>query len=110
MNVRPLHEPPAPLAMKGATDGPAGADPCDLGEGLTHSGDACAGTPCPWHAPSDHHMRDWTRLVRTSGLTERICEHGIGHPDPDSLARAASLGRDFATHGCDGCCWRGGGV
>jgi hypothetical protein len=29
---------------------------------------------------------------------ERICPHGVGHPDPDDV---------FATdtvHGCDGCC------
>jgi hypothetical protein len=31
---------------------------------------------------------------------ERICEHGIGHPDPDQIMR------DEAgwVHGCDGCC------
>ncbi len=45
-------------------------------------------------------------LVRSSGLTERICGHGIGHPDPDSLSW---LDRDrpghvLAVHGCDGCC------
>lgn len=30
-------------------------------------------------------------------IMERLCKHGIGHPDPDS--------RDpDGTHGCDGCC------
>lgn len=27
-------------------------------------------------------------MVRFSGLIERVCEHGVGHPDPDSVAYA----------------------
>lgn len=54
--------------------------------------------PCAIHAPSDHHMRHM-RLHWRSDLNvfERICEHGIGHPDPDS-------GLKNGAHGCDGCC------
>jgi hypothetical protein len=33
---------------------------------------------------------------------ERICEHGIGHPDPDD--RRIRTGEDMGDHGCDGCC------
>jgi hypothetical protein len=33
---------------------------------------------------------------------ERICPHGVGHPDPDEYAIAS--GGDAGVHGCDGCC------
>jgi hypothetical protein len=42
---------------------------------------------------------------------ERICPHGVGHPDPDDLAYrisiAKKMGKDtkyLGIHGCDGCC------
>jgi hypothetical protein len=35
------------------------------------------------------------------GLMERLCEHGVGHPDPDEINLGLG-GR--AVHGCDGCC------
>ncbi len=67
--------------------------------------------PCPWHKPSRHHMRSWPRVIRFEkyGLVERICSHGVGHPDPDSLAFigeyiAAGPHESLAIHGCDGCC------
>lgn len=95
----------------------------------THSPTACEGTACVVHNPSDHHMKAWPinyrfdRAARMpdrnlSGaviagpvfiLAERICPHGVGHPDPDSLDFARREGgEDFAgaegVHGCDGCC------
>lgn len=67
--------------------------------------------PCPWHAPSRHKMRNWPRVIRFDkyGLVERVCRHGVGHPDPDSLAFIGAYvvaGPDpsLAVHGCDGCC------
>jgi hypothetical protein len=32
-------------------------------------------------------MNTWTRVIRTdrNNLMERVCPHGIGHPDPDSM-------------------------
>lgn len=82
-----------------------------------HDGALCEGFPCPFHAPSDHHMVDWPMIVRLDkeAIVERTCEHGTGHPDPDSLAyyrRVAQLGMSFTPadaealgiHGCDGCC------
>lgn len=33
---------------------------------------------------------------------ERICKHGIGHPDPDDLKVQSSWAE--GVHGCDGCC------
>lgn len=69
----------------------------------------CAnGTYCCIHNPSLHKMRDWPMNLRETGLIERLCEHGVGHPDPDS---AAWLDRQhkhkpgtWSVHGCDGCC------
>lgn len=69
-----------------------------------HPAQRCAGLPCVVHNPSNHHMRDWPLNWRADvALMERICEHGIGHPDPDDLAYRISVG--LATvHGCDLCC------
>jgi hypothetical protein len=71
----------------------------------------CAGRPCVVHNPSDHSMRDFKTHLRFPGPwdikgihTERICPHGIGHPDPDDLEYWRSRGEDYGVHGCDGCC------
>lgn len=82
-----------------------------------HSVDKCAGEFCCVHNASPHHMRTWQLHFRTDKpgcLAERICPHGIGHPDPDSVAfihrRLLGIGADMEqytdvlTHGCDGCC------
>lgn len=74
----------------------------------THSPDQCAGQWCCVHNPSNHHMRTWNRYYRVDKgfLLERICpKHGVGHPDPDSLAFFERNG-DWAmgVHGCCGCC------
>ena len=45
-------------------------------------------------------------VVRESSLIERTCEHGVGHPDPDSLAYFERHGvTHMGSHGCDSCCW-----
>ena len=63
-----------------------------------HHRDLCQGRGCPVHHPSDHPMRHWPQLYRADRrITERVCPHNIGHPDPDDPAG----GR---VHGCDGCC------
>ena len=67
-----------------------------------HSREKCAGEFCCIHNPSDHHMREWPQNWRGDrGLMERICPHGIGHPDPDDPATKTQYG---GIHGCDGCC------
>jgi hypothetical protein len=81
--------------------------PGDVGAALEHSGErlanvhdpaGCAGRACTIHNPSNHHMRAWPQHWRGDrGLVERICPHGVGHPDPDEVATDT-------THGCDGCC------
>lgn len=71
-----------------------------------HPATACEGRGCPIHHPSDHHMKDWPLNWRDDrGLMERLCPHGIGHPDPDDIAYKVSIGREGDdVHGCDGCC------
>lgn len=79
-----------------------------------HDPENCEGAFCPLHNPSNHKMRDWPMNLRTDSwafpLIERICPHGIGHPDPDSVAyleRNTKFGKIKGTwgiHGCDGCC------
>lgn len=78
-----------------------------------HELDDCIGSNCCIHNPSDHHMRDWPMIMRVDGfsygLMERICKHGVGHPDPDSAAYLDEHGPKgsrgtWGVHGCDGCC------
>lgn len=65
----------------------------------THDLSVCEDRPCPVHRRSDHPMRAMRQHWRDDRrLMERICEHGVGHPDPDSPPWT-----DWV-HGCDGCC------
>lgn len=62
----------------------------------------CMRGNCTIHKPSDHRMRSFKQKWRYDrALMERICPHGIGHPDPDEIGLDES-GR--GVHGCDGCC------
>ena len=82
--------------------------------GKQHTRAACrasrkAGAPknCVLHNPSRHAMREWPMILRSSGLIERQCPHGCGHPDPDCAAFLdwQTKGRGaFTVHGCCGCC------
>lgn len=64
-----------------------------------HSINACRPRACTIHNPSDHHMRDWPTHWRDDRrIMERMCPHGVGHPDPDDI-------NPDHIHGCDGCCW-----
>jgi hypothetical protein len=80
--------------------------PLARSHGLLHHRQVdCRGGHCPFHAPSDHPLNDSPMNLRSSGLIERMCEHGIGHPDPDSVAFMKEHGQNgFGVHGCDGCC------
>lgn len=75
-----------------------------------HSEEDCSGK-CPIHNPSDHILKDAPTNWRSDrGIFERICRHGIGHPDPDTLSYLESQGiEDPGIHGCDGCCQKKGG-
>lgn len=76
-----------------------------------HSPFDCVGRPCVIHEPSNHHMLAWPTNWRDGGALdikpphmERVCQHGVGHPDPDDMSYWASKGEDIGGHGCDGCC------
>lgn len=68
----------------------------------------CEGEHCSVHNPSDHRLKDAPLNWRADRrIMERICEHGIGHPDPDDAEyrRKRDGNRyDSGIHGCDGCC------
>jgi hypothetical protein len=93
------------------------------GEVLTnvHRASDCHPKPCPIHRPTDHHMVTWPQHYRHRierkiffrgqwvtlpgdyrNIMERICSHGVGHPDPDDLR--IRMGYDDGSHSCDMCC------
>lgn len=51
---------------------------------------------------------NWTKTIRETGLLEHVCEHGCGHPDPESVQKLTEATNDdgWGIHGCDGCCGR----
>lgn len=65
-----------------------------------HTRADCRTVYCTIHNPSNHSMRDFpTQFRADKGTLERLCEHGVGHPDPDNIRF------DYdGIHGCDGCC------
>jgi hypothetical protein len=68
-----------------------------------HDEEDCKNGYCPIHNPSDHPMKKFpTNWRHDRGIMERMCPHGVGHPDPDDIR--IQLGRDKGIHGCDGCC------
>ena len=78
-----------------------------------------AGVPgyhCVIHAPSNHTMRGFpTHWRQDIELMERICPHGVGHPDPDAIAYTRRVFGEQAAamlrvHGCCGCCSKGARV
>lgn len=75
-----------------------------------HPGTQCAGEVCVFHNPMPHRLSQAPMNIRfdNGALVERICEHGVGHPDPDSVAyfvrRDPKNGKYMGVHGCDGCC------
>jgi hypothetical protein len=82
---------------------------------MAHRKDACFNPgACTIHNPTDHHMRNFRQHWRGDrGFMERICPHGVGHPDPDQMTYIeATRGERVAyyegIHGCDGCCARPG--
>ena len=71
----------------------------------THKKDLCAGQQCTVHNLSKHSMRSFPQHWRSDrAIMERICEHGVGHPDPDEYKLLGKHGWAEAVHGCDGCC------
>jgi hypothetical protein len=74
----------------------------------THDSAACAGGRCCIHNPSQHALDQAPLNWRSDRrIMERICPHGIGHPDPDDVKVRSD--RWESVHGCDGCCRGAGG-
>ena len=75
-----------------------------------HDASECSGEHCPIHKPSDHPLRDEPLYWREDrGIMERLCECGVGHPDPDGIEHIQRTRGDEAAwaegiHGCCGCC------
>ena len=73
----------------------------------THNPSLCEDRGCAIHDhPSDHPLNgaplNWRN---TDVILERICEHGMPHPDRDSATFEASVGNHYKNeHDCDGCC------
>lgn len=64
----------------------------------------CKRNKCTLHNAVDPHMTTFRLHYRHDrGIFERICEHGVGHIDPNTYLPHD----DSGIHGCDGCCWRG---
>lgn len=76
----------------------------------THDPALCEGEHCCIHNPSDHPMCDFRQVYRADrNMVERICPHGVGHPDPDHLGwvereQGKEAAEAEAIHSCDGCC------
>lgn len=78
----------------------------------THRDENCMGSHCALHNPSGHPLNSAPMTFRADkyGLIERQCEHGVGHPDPDSAwfiqnVQVPKEDTEWLTvHGCDGCC------
>lgn len=71
--------------------------------GGVHPASACAGHHCCLHNPSDHPLKHAPLRWRGDRrIMERVCEHGIGHDDPDDLAYCRSVGAEGT--GAHGCC------
>jgi len=71
-----------------------------------HSPNQCAGQVCIIHRPTEGPHRTQLLIWRTDrGIFERICKHGVGHPDPDQNEYWEATGQTHQRmHGCDGCC------
>lgn len=65
---------------------------------MAHDPEKCAGEFCTLHNRSNHKLRNVPQLWRPDrGIMERVCFHGVGHPDPDDPTTDR-------VHGCCGCC------
>lgn len=70
-----------------------------------HPSFACKNQNCTIHNRSNHPMRSFPQHWRTDrAIMERICIHGVGHPDPDEYKVKGESGKWELVHGCDGCC------
>ena len=77
---------------------------------VTHGDGECLLAHCALHNPSRHPLASAPLRWRSDiQILERVCPHGIGHPDPDSMDSVNALYGEmtagtFSVHSCDGCC------
>lgn len=99
-------EDPTQAFIGSSTDPVFGIATGDATLGNIHTADKCVGRTCIIHSPTQHHMRGWLLHWRDDrGIFERLCPHGIGHPDPDQEPYWEETGQQYQSiHGCDRCC------
>lgn len=77
---------------------------------VTHDDGCCPLRYCAIHRPSAHHLVDAPMQWREdTARMERICRHGVAHPDEDFLDWVQAMGGLLEAavadvHACDGCC------
>lgn len=71
-----------------------------------HSYFDCVGRECIIHNPTPRDSDDWPLLWRADrGIFERICPHGVGHPDKAQRDYWLISDQEHQfVHGCDFCC------
>ena len=70
---------------------------------VCHDPADCRYQPCTVHNRTNHHLRHFPQQWRADRqLMERVCPHGVGHPDPDDINVLGDPA--WSVHGCDGCC------
>jgi len=75
-----------------------------------HPNDQCRTWICVMHNPAEGPWRDMTPIWRSDrGIFERICPHGVGHPDPSQFQYWELVDQTWqAIHGCcSGMCCEG---
>lgn len=80
---------------------------------LHPANEECATDGCMIHNPDEAwvgNREGWPYSPRADGRMERLCPHGVGHPDPDAARFLNRTRPNLAAsiHGCDGCCFDGG--
>jgi len=71
--------------------------------------DSCRKDGCMVHNPDADwigNIENWPYSPRADGRMERVCPHGVGHPDPNAARYLEKVAPNLApwVHGCDGCC------
>jgi hypothetical protein len=71
-----------------------------------HEPEECVGRHCIVHNPLSTHMDDWPVIYRSDrNLFERVCKHGVGHPDRSQEDYWVETKQEhMVIHGCCGCC------
>lgn len=75
--------------------------------GLHEPNSECYAHGCVIHSPPQtgplsQAVYNWRK---DRSIMERLCSHGVGHPDQDAADHHIRIGQAWQnSHGCDGCC------